>query len=183
MFENIKTKLRRFLDPKEILAFSDIQKGEIVADFGCGNGFYPVAAGHIVGENGLVYAVDVKPESLEATASAARNEGLSNVYTLRHDLEHPGVEIKDNSCDVVILAGILHLSKLQKNILRETYRVLKTGGRVMVIEWKKEKLPFGPSIETRVSENEMSDLLARSGFRFRQEMPADAFHYALIFIK
>jgi len=179
---NIKTQLR-FLDPKEILATSGIQKGETVADFGCGNGFYPVAAALMVGNEGQVYAIDVKAEALEATVSAAKHEGLSNIYTVRHDLELPGVKINDNSCDVVILSGILHLSKLQKNVLKETYRVLKTGGRIIAIEWKKEKLPFGPNINDRVSEQQMNDMLTKSGFRLQGEMPADTFHYALIYIK
>lgn len=180
MFENLK---KRFLDPLDILAYAGIEPGSKIADFGCGNGFYPVAAGKLTGENGLVYAVDVKPESLEATISAAKQEGLKNVYTIRHDMEHPGVPIPENSCDYVILSGIMHLSKLQQNILRESYRVLKTGGKMVVIEWKKEKLPFGPNINNRVSQQEMSDLLTRAGFRFKQELPADHFHYSLMFIK
>lgn len=174
---------RRFLDPKQILAYANIEPGSTVADFGCGNGFYPVAVGSIVGENGTVYAVDLKNESLEATVSAAKQEGLKNIYTIRHDLEKPGLDIEENSCDAVVLAGIMHLSKLQKNVLRETYRVLKTGGKAIVIEWKKEHLPFGPNINSRISESQMSEMLANSGFRFEREIPADAFHYALIFVK
>lgn len=173
----------RFLDPSQILAYTGINKGNVVADFGCGNGFYPVAAAKLVGEEGLVYAVDIKHESLEATSSTAKHLGLKNVYTLRHDLEHPGVDIKENSCDAVILAGIMHLAKLQKNVLKETYRVLKTGGKVIVIEWKKEHLPFGPDITHRISEKEMTTLLSQSGFTYNTEVPADAFHYALIFKK
>ncbi len=173
----------RFLDPSKILAYAGLEKGAVIADFGCGNGFYPVAAAKLAGENGQVYAVDIKNESLEATISAAKHEGLKNIYVLKHNLENPGVPIKENSCDAVILAGILHLSKLQKNILRETYRVLKTGGKVVVIEWKKEPLPFGPSMESRIAPADASRLFAESGFVFKSEMPADAFHYSLLFIK
>ncbi|GAC1412972.1 MAG: hypothetical protein NVSMB66_3700 [Candidatus Doudnabacteria bacterium] len=178
-----KNSQSRFLDPSEILAYAGIKQGEVIADFGCGNGFYPIAAAKIVAENGTVYAVDVKQESLEATMSAAKHEGLTNIYTIRHDLELPGIDIKENSCDAVILAGILHLSKLQKNVLKETYRVLKTGGKVLVIEWKKEKLPFGPNINNRLASHQVGDMLSNSGFRMFGEMPADAFHYALVFQK
>ena len=173
----------RFLDPSEILPNAGIQKGEIIADFGCGNGFYPLAAAKAVGKDGMVYAVDVKNEALEATLSAAKHENIKNIYTIRHDLEKPGVNIKDNSCDTVILSGILHLAKLQKNILRETYRVLKSGGKIVIIEWKKERLPFGPDISKRISAQEIGDIMAASGFRFKSEIPADSFHYALVFVK
>lgn len=179
MFENTK----RFVDPSKILAYAGIKPGDQVADFGCGNGFYPVAAAGIVGTSGSVYAVDVKSEALEATMSAAKSHNLKNIYTIRHDMEKPGVAIRENSCDAVILSGILHLSKLQKNVLRESYRVMKSGAELIVIEWKKERLPFGPSIEQRLSEEDVKSLLAHSGFKFVKEIPADYFHHALIFTK
>ena len=172
-----------FVDPIKILALAGFQKGQTIADFGSGNGFYPVAAAKLVGDQGTVYAVDVKPESLEATTSAAKHENLKNIYTLHHDLEQPGVPIEENSCDSVILAGIMHLSKVQKNVLRETYRILKSGGSIIVIEWKKEALPFGPNIANRIAEEEMQDLLTQAGLKFNKEIPADTFHYALIFNK
>jgi ubiquinone/menaquinone biosynthesis C-methylase UbiE len=181
-FFNILSK-HRFFDPSKILPYAEIPKGATVADFGCGNGFYPAAAGKIVGDAGQVYAVDVQNEALEATMSAAKQEGLKNIYTIRHDLEHPGLPIAENSCDAVILAGILHLSNVQRNVLRETYRVLKTGGKAIIIEWKKEQLPFGPNIKARISENEMNQLLTQNGFKRFSELPTDNFHYGLVYIK
>ncbi len=178
----INTQLR-FLDPSQILPYADLARGSVIADFGCGNGFYPVAAAKIAGENGQVYAVDIKDEALGATMSAAKHAGLKNIYVIKYNLENPGVPIKENSCDAAILAGILHLSKLQKNILRETYRVLKSGGKAIVIEWKKEPLPFGPGINSRISPQESSGLFAAAGFTLKGEIPADAFHYAQVFVK
>jgi ubiquinone/menaquinone biosynthesis C-methylase UbiE len=174
---------KRFVDPVSIMAYSGIKSGAIIADFGAGNGFYPVAAAKLVGENGVVYAVDAKNEALEATMSAARHEGLKNIYTVRHDMELPGTPIDDNSCDGVVLSGILHLSHLRDNVLRESYRVLKTGGRLIVIEWKKEPLTFGPPIDSRIAQGELPGILAGNGFRMQSEIPADAFHYAMVFLK
>lgn len=165
------------------MAYSGIKAGATVADFGAGNGYYPVAAAKLVGENGMVYAVDAKNEALEATMSAARHEGLKNIYTVRHDMELPGTPIADSSCDGVVLSGILHLSHLRDNVARESYRVLKTGGRLVVIEWKKEPLPFGPSIDSRIAQADLPGILAASGFRLQAEIPADAFHYAMVFLK
>lgn len=180
--QQVKTK-HQFFDPEKILAFAGLSRGSVVADFGCGNGFYPVATGKIVGDSGTVYAVDIVEESLQATVSAAKHATLANIHTIKHDLSLPGVNIPDASCDAVILSGILHLEKLRKNVIRETYRVLKTGGKVLVIEWKKEQLPFGPNISQRVSEKQVQDLLVAAGLRFQSEIPADSFHYAMVFVK
>ncbi len=108
---------------------------------------------------------------------------VKNVYTICHDMEEPGVPIADSSCDSVILAGILHLSHLQKNVLRESYRVLKTGGKLVVIEWKKQPLPFGPSIEMRLAPETLAAILTAAGFSYSSDVPADAFHYAFVFKK
>lgn len=171
------------MDPSEILPYAGMASGETVADFGCGNGFYPVAAAQAVGNDGLVYAVDVKNDALEATMSAAKHAMVKNVYTICHDMEEPGVPIADGSCDSVILAGILHLSHLQKNVLRESYRVLKTGGKVIVIEWKKQPLPFGPNIAMRIAPEELTKIMTAGGFSFGSDIPADAFHYAAVYNK
>ena len=182
MQTSLSTK-NRFLDPEQILAHVGLERAGTVADFGCGNGFYPVAAAKIVGQDGQVYAVDVKNDSLEATQSAAKHERLKNITTVHHDMEQPGVPVPAGVCDAVILSGILHLSALQKNVMRESYRVLKTGGKLIVVEWKKERLPFGPDIKRRMSEDQVKDLCARSGFGFKNEIPADGFHYGLVFTK
>jgi len=181
MFEVI-TKYR-FLDPSQTLPNAGIPRGATVADLGCGNGYYPVALAKLVGENGQVYAVDVQDETLEATSSMAKHEGLKNIYTIRHNLEMPGLQIAENSCDAAVLAGTLHQCKNQKNVLRESYRILKTGGKLIVIEWKKEHTLFGPNIEDRVSEMQMNQLLTQHGFKFQAEMPTDHYHYALIYVK
>ena len=173
----------RFLDPAEVLTHAGIPRGAVIADLGCGNGFYPVALAKLAGENGQVYAVDIQDESLEATSSLAKHQGVKNIYTIKHNLEMPGLQIPENSCDVAVLASTLHLCKNKKTVLRETYRVLKTGGRLIVIEWKKSHLPFGPDINRRISEQEVQELMVQNAFRFVSEMPTDHYHYALIFVK
>jgi ubiquinone/menaquinone biosynthesis C-methylase UbiE len=181
MFEFI-TKYR-FLDPSQVLAHAGIPRGAKIADLGCGNGYYPVALAELAGSDGEVYAVDVQEEALEATVSLARHRGLKNIYTIRHNLEKPGLKIPENSCDFVVLASTLHQTKNQKNVLRESYRLLKTGGKLLVIEWKKVGLPFGPEISRRLSEQQTEELLTQNHFRYVSELPIDRFHYALIYIK
>src|SRR5579872_185961 len=173
----------RFLDPAQVLAHAGIPRGAKIADLGCGNGYYPVALAKLAGEDGEVYAVDVQDDVLEATVSMARHSGVNNVYTIRHNLELPGLKIAENSCDVAVLASTLHQTKNKKNVLRQAYKVLKTGGRLIIIEWKKTNLLFGPEMGRRVSEQEIQELLTQNGFRFLSEMPADHYHYALIYIK
>lgn len=155
----------------------------IVADLGCGNGHYAAAAGLLVGKKGQVHAFDVLEDSLSQTATLARLVGVQNVATRQCDLEKLGsCDLEGQSADVAIISSILHQLENKENIIREAYRLLKTGGRLVVVEWKKDS-PFGPGVSERVSIEEMRSLLERHGLRPARELPAGSFHYALLYTK
>ena len=63
----IDLKPKTFLNPETLLREVGLTPGMTVADFGCGNGFYAVAAGSMVGKKGQVYAVDILEEALSQT--------------------------------------------------------------------------------------------------------------------
>jgi len=173
----------RFIDPATIIAQMGLQNGQTVADLGCGSGFYAVAAGQRVGSTGTVYAVDVQEAKLVATQSAARQSGLKNISVLHADLDKPLLDIAENSCDALILASIIHEVESRDMLLKNAYRILKTGGRLAVVEWKKEATPLGPDIARRVGREELDQLLVKAGFRKEQDLEADNYHYAELFVK
>src|SRR5262245_55420900 len=98
--------MTKFIDPASIVAQTDLKNGQVVADLGCGSGFYSLPAAQRVGNTGQVYAVDVQEAKLAATQSAARQNGFKNITVVKADLEKPLVDIAESSCDVVILASI-----------------------------------------------------------------------------
>ncbi len=154
-----------------------------VADFGCGNGYYAVAASELVGNSGQVFAIDVLEEALSQTATLAKLMGFSNVSTKQCDLEKLGsCPLADTSCDLVIMASFLHQVENKDNLVREAYRVLKTGGRLVVVEWQSEAV-WGPIPAKRVSRQAVQQLLEKYSFRPVTELPAGSFHYALLYSK
>lgn len=179
----MQTKIKKFLQPDEILKEIPLAPGMVVADLGSGNGYYTVAAGVLVGKKGHVYAADILEEALSQTASLARMTRLNNISTHQCDLEAVGsCSVPETSCDLVILGSILHQVENKDNVIREAYRVLKTGGKLLVIEWKKDA-PLGPAQETRISRDEVASLLETHGLRPGKELPAGSFHYALVYEK
>lgn len=177
------TQTKTFLDPEQLLREIPLETGMTVADFGCGNGYYAVAAGSIVGKKGQVHAVDILDEALSQTATLARLTRLNNVATHHCNLEDVGTcPLADTSCDAVILSSLLHLVQNAEPVLREAYRVLKTGGKIIVVEWKAGGA-IGPGPEHRVPEAEARRLLEKYGFHPQSELPAGSFHYALLYSK
>jgi ubiquinone/menaquinone biosynthesis C-methylase UbiE len=173
----------KFINPTNVVAQIGLKTGQIVADFGCGGGFFALAAAKMVGNTGVVYAVDVQEAKLTATQSAAAQQGFKNVQVVKADLDKPFDDIEDTSCDAVIMASIMHEVADRAALLKNAYRVLKSGGKLLAVEWKPDHSPFGPPIEKRIPEPELEQELAKIGLHKVKTIPADMYHYAILFEK
>ena len=176
------TVVKTFLNPEKLLFQAGVAKGQTVADMGSGSGHFALAAARIVGPNGQVFAVDVFEPSLNHIQAAAAVLRINNLKTFQCDLETAGCKsIKEGSVDVVILANVLSQIKERQTIFREIYRVLRTSGKLLVVEWSDKASSFGPEPESRISMAVVTKLLPVSGFQLEQELPADFYHYCLLF--
>ncbi len=173
----------KFINPQNVVAQMGLKTGQVVADFGSGAGYFATAAAKMVGNTGTVYALDVQQSKLTATFSSASQQGFKNVQIVQADLDQPIKEIADGSCDGVIMASILHEVKDRAMLLQNAYRILKTGGVLLAVEWKAQHTIFGPSLEKRIAEDELEAELAKLGLHKVKSIPADMFHYALVFQK
>jgi ubiquinone/menaquinone biosynthesis C-methylase UbiE len=182
----IKKKFKsmtKFLDPSAVVAHAQFQTGDTVANLGCGGGYFAVAASREVKDTGTVYAVDVQESQLEATQSTARHERCKNITVMRADLDKPFTELPESSCQGVIIGSIIHEVGSRQMLFENAYRLLQTGGRLLVIEWQKKAAPVGPPINVRIAEDDLIAELQRMGLRLLSKIPADDFHYALLFTK
>ena len=170
-----------FSDPEKNVAKLFLRDGMKVADFGAGTGAYAVAAGKRVGETGRVYAVDVQKDLLGNVQTAARDAGLDNVEVLWGDVEEPhGSKLADESVDAVILSNILFQVAEKKGVVREAKRVLKPGGKMLVVDWSDSFGGLGPHMDDVVSSDAAKEILRAEGFSFESEFDAGDHHYGII---
>ena len=107
---------------------------------------------------------------------------INNIKPIKADLEQgPGSSIQSNLLDLVLLTNLLFQIKDKKAIIEEAKRVLRTGGRLLVVDWKKDS-PLGPK-EGRIEPLEVKELAQSSGFVFDKELVAGSYHYGLVFLK
>lgn len=173
-----------FLDPGKIMSEFDIQEGMSIADFGCGTGYFTILLGQKVGKDGKVYALDVQEPPLDSVRAKAKAAGLENIETVRANLEVlGGSRLPDNSQDMVLLANILFQSTKKAEIISESARVMKAGGRLIVIDWKRSAGGFGPPDELRTEQADMRALAPENIFSFQKDIDAGSFHYGMMFQK
>jgi ubiquinone/menaquinone biosynthesis C-methylase UbiE len=174
----------KFIDPVNVISQLGIAKGNIIADFGCGSGYFSIPLAQAVGEDGMVHSLDVLPQALETVASKAKVLNLTNVKTKRVNLEREkGSGLEDESMSWVIVKDMLFQNGNKKIILKEAYRVLKPEGKVFVMEWNDKDSTVGPEKNLRVPKEELENIIKENNFKIEKEIEAGDFHYAMVIVK
>jgi ubiquinone/menaquinone biosynthesis C-methylase UbiE len=173
-----------FFDPENIVDQFGVQPGMQIADFGCGSGYFTVALAQRTGPDGRVFALDVREEALDLVNAKSRQNGLENIEAIRTNLEVLGSsKLSDESQDIVLMANVLFQSQNHESILIEGYRVLKNGGLMIIIDWKKGNGGFGPPDEFRLDPDKIQNIAEKIGVSLDKKIDAGQFHFGLILKK
>lgn len=173
-----------FVRPEEVVKNFGLEPGMTVADFGCGSGYYSLAAAKMIGDHGKVFAIDVQKELLESVKSNARLNNLNNIEFIWADLEIPeGSHLAPDSVDLVIISNILFQAEDQTAVAKEAFRVLKNKGRLAVMEWSESFGGLGPRPENVVKKDKCEKIFIEQGFILDKEFEPGEHHYGLIFAK
>jgi ubiquinone/menaquinone biosynthesis C-methylase UbiE len=174
----------QFSEPKGNVLQMGLTSGMKVGELGAGSGHYALAAAHVVGPSGRVYAIDIQEDLLKRLTNSAHEQGLRNVETVWGNIEKTGgTKLRDNALDAVILANTLFQIEHREGLVKEVTRVLKPGGRFLVVDWAGSYGGVGPKPDHVVSEHKAEELFIGNGFYKVKSFPAGAHHYAIVFTK
>ena len=170
-----------FLHPNFTVDQFDLQEGMQVADFGCGSGHLTIIMAGKVGSKEKIHALDVMPNALDSVKVRARDGNLENIETIRTNLEIMGASsLADNSQDMVLMANILFQSNQKENIIKEGIRVLKPGGKLIVIDWKKGVSGFGLPNEIGSDPVEVQNMAERNGLTFERNLNVGDLRFGMV---
>lgn len=169
-----------FTDPLTTVLQLGLKEGMTVADFGTGSGHYAICAAHIVGNTGRVYAVDVQQDVLSRLEKEAKERNLP-IETMWADVEHASATmLRDASMDAVVLSNVLFQVRHHAHVLQEAKRVLKKGGKILVVDWSGGFGGIGPHQDHVLSKERAEELLAAAGFTKVKDAQAGPHHYAFV---
>lgn len=161
-----------------------LQIGHRVADLGAGGGMFTLQAARLVGDKGVVYAVDIIKNSLLDIESKARMANLYNIKTVWSNLEIVGAtKIADETLDVVMLVNVLFQASETDKMIQEGARLLKNGGKMLIVDWSNSKPGIGPNSSRQIDPNKISAQAQAAGLSPQQEFAAGQYHFGLIFSK
>lgn len=171
--------MAEFLDPQKVLSELNLKKNMIAADFGCGSGGWVIPLAKIL-EEGHIYAIDILEEPLSALRSKAKSEKLFNIDTLKANVEK-GTTLLSHTLDLVLMTNLLFECEDKKAVLEEGKRVLREGGKILIIDWIKDN-PLTLEIE-RLDFEEIKNIAKDLGLELEKEFQAGNFHWGLLLVK
>ncbi|MGQ9631529.1 MAG: arsenite methyltransferase [bacterium] len=153
------------------LAFAEAKEGDVVLDLGSGAGIDVLIASRKVGQTGKVIGLDMAPEMVARARENAERAGATNVEFVLGEMEE--MPLRSGSVDWVISNCVVNLSPDKERVFRETFRVLKPGGRILISDIVASGLPeeiksdltaWAGCVAGALEEREYLDAIRRAGF-------------------
>jgi arsenite methyltransferase len=172
-------KRDEYQKPHEVITALNLKPGEVVADIGAGSGYFTFRLAHHVGDAGRVYAVDVSPDMIVHLNRRIRDLQVKNVVSILSAPDDP--LLADVSIDRFFICDTWHHIADHPRYLALMKKMLKRGGQVVMIEFKKAETPVGPPMEMRIDRADQLKEMEANGFKLAGEHTFLPHQYFLVF--
>ena len=165
--------------PHEVITALKLKDGEVIADIGAGSGYFTFRFAHHVGDGGRVYAVDVSPEMIVHLNRRIRDLKLNNVVSILAAPDDP--LLPDASIDRFFICDTWHHIGRHDQYLALLKKMLKPGGQVVMLDFKKVETPVGPPVEMRIARDDLVKEMEANGFHVEAEHTFLPYQYFIVF--
>jgi ubiquinone/menaquinone biosynthesis C-methylase UbiE len=150
----------------------ELKPTDAVADIGAGTGYFARRFAHHAGR---VYAVDIDAKLL----AVARSQGSANMEAVLASPDDPHLPVQ--SVDMIFFCDVLHHIENRPAYYAKLALVLKAGGRIVVVDFKKKDLPVGPPPSMKIAEQDVIAELQLAGFVLSKRLDILPYQYFLFF--
>jgi SAM-dependent methyltransferase len=168
-------------EPDKALDALQLTRGSSVADVGAGSGYFTVRMAERVGPDGRVYAVDIQPEMLQLLGERLKRGRITNVTTVLGALDDP--KLPEAALDLILMVDVYHEFSEPQKMLRRMRAALKPGGRLVLLEYRKEDPTVPIRFEHKMSVAEARMEVEAEGFTLAKVDEALPRQHILIFTR
>ena len=168
-------------EPDRAIDVLKIEKGSTVADIGAGSGYMTVKLAKKVGPQGRVYANDIQPAMLELLNKRITKSKIANVSVVLGMQDDPRLPVE--TLDLVLMVDVYHELSQPQLMLRHIRASLKPGGRLALLEYRKEdpSIPIKPEHKMSVADAKLE--VEAEGFKLTKTNEDLPRQHILIFTK
>ena len=167
--------------PDKALDALDLQAGSTVADIGAGSGYMTVRMARRVGPNGKVYAEDIQPEMIALLKKRLQRDRVTNVIPVLGAYDDPMLPAA--TIDLMLLVDVYHEFSEPVKMLAGMRAALKSGGRLVLLEYRKEDPTVPIRFEHKMTVQEAKAEVEAAGFTLTKVDPRLPRQHILIFTK
>jgi SAM-dependent methyltransferase len=161
------------LQPDRVIAALMLPENAIVADLGSGPGVFTIPLAREL-DKGVVYAVDVEPQQLDALRQRLLEANLHNVVPVLASFSTP--HLPPAHLDLVLIVDTYHHIEDRIDYFRRLRTALRPGGRIALIEYKVGELGTGPAVEAKLPQGVRQEELSSAGFSLLRNFDIHEFH-------
>jgi arsenite methyltransferase len=148
--------------PEKIIECLKLNEGMIVGDIGSGGGFFVQEFSKKVGDNGLIYGIDVKQENLDFIKVILNKKDIFNVKLTK--AEPDKIDLPEKSVDLFFMRNVFHHLHQQVEYFKNIRKLLKEQGKVAIIDYKNRKLSITGLFGHYTPETDLIDIMDDAGF-------------------
>jgi ubiquinone/menaquinone biosynthesis C-methylase UbiE len=167
--------------PDRALEIIKIPSGATVADVGAGSGYMTMKMARRVGPTGKVYANDIQPQMLALLQERLSKEKITNVEPVLGTTDDP--KLPGSAIDLILMVDVYHEFQQPQIMLRRMREALKQGGRLVLLEYRKEDPSIPILYEHKMSVAEAKLEVEAEGFKLATVNEALPRQHILIFVK
>jgi len=171
------------IDKEKFFGALGLKRDYVLLDAACGVGKYSLAASEVLKNEGIIFAVDLWEEGIQTLKQTITEREIKNIRPFLADIsEH--IPVEDQSVDIILMATVLHdliEVNTEKGTLNEIRRVLKPGGSLAIVEFKKLEGPPGPPVAIRLTPEETEKIVSAYGFNQEKVIDVGPYNYLSVF--
>ena len=154
-------------DCEKLLAALNVKPGQTICDMGCGNGFYTLKLAEMVGEDGVILAVDIQQEMLRLLDVRAKDAGITNIELIHGSVVDP--RLPEGEVDMILCVDVYHEFSHPEHMLRAMRAALKPDGRLVLAEFRLEDPNVPIKLLHKMSKKQILKELEPNGFKLVEE--------------